>query len=134
MYSFLFSVLSECKGDVSSSRQALLEVGDHCYSGEVNLDFQQSLGITLNDIPTLVRTVQSQQDDFSYLCKASNIPPSSCFSGPIKEMEKVCHCIVWRIPQIHFPRRAIDRVCFAYIDRLVTLSSRRLRAIRLLCT
>ncbi|KAL3776808.1 hypothetical protein ACHAW5_006227 [Stephanodiscus triporus] len=94
MYSFLFSVLSDCRGDVTSSRQALLEVGDHCYSGEVDLDFQQ---VTLNDIPKLVRTVQSQQDKMAYLCKASNIPHSSCFRGPIKELEKARDFVIAEI-------------------------------------
>ena len=108
MYSFLFAVLSDCRGDVTSSRQALLEVGDHCYSGEVNLDFQQ---VTLNDIPNLVRTVQSQQDELAYLCKASNIPHSSCFHGPIKELEKVVASLfyAYRTPD-HFSPSPINTI------------------------
>jgi len=95
-YSFLFAVLSECQGDVSSSRQAFMEVADNCYSGEVEVQ-QLATGITLNDIPSLVRTLQSQQQDFSFLCKSSNIPQKSAFHGPINELNKARDFVIAEI-------------------------------------
>lgn len=94
-YSFLFAVLSECQGDVSSSRQAFMEVADNCYSGEVEVQ-QLATGITLNDIPSLVRTLQSQQQDLS-LCKSSNIPHKSAFHGPINELNKARDFVIAEI-------------------------------------
>jgi hypothetical protein len=96
-YSFLFAVLSECQGDVSSSRQAFMEVAGNCYSGEVEFQHLTKGITTLNDIPSLVRTFQSQQNDLSYLCKSSNIPPKSAFHGPIKELNKARDFVIAEI-------------------------------------
>lgn len=64
-----------------------MEVADFCYSGEVKL--KQLTTASLNDIPSLVRTLRSQQNDLSFLSKASNIPSKNAFYGPIKELNKV---------------------------------------------
>jgi len=73
-----------------------MEVADNCYSGEVEVQ-QLATGITLNDIPSLVRTLQSQQQDLSFLCKSSNIPHKSAFHGPIKELNKARDFVIAEI-------------------------------------
>ena len=73
-----------------------MEVAENCYSGEVEIH-QLTTAITLNDIPSLVRTLQSQQQDLSFLCKASNIPHKSAFHGPIKELNKARDFVIAEI-------------------------------------
>ena len=97
MYSQTYAVKttgSKCH-DEAVSREAFFQCGNHCYSGEILLGFQQAFGdLTLKEIPTLIPLVQRQQDSLSYLCDTSNIPTTSKFFEPVKQMEKWRHFVL----------------------------------------
>lgn len=81
---------SECHDEhcTKSSREVFFRCGNWCYAGEARLDFQHCFGMTLKDIPSIVPSLQRQQDDLAYLCSADRVPESSCFYGPLKELDK----------------------------------------------
>ena len=90
---------SECQGDSEQVlREAFFQCGNHCYTGQVEIDLQLAFGeLTLGDIPTLVPLVQRQQNDLTYLCNKSSIPTSSPFRETLKAMESALYFVVSEI-------------------------------------
>ncbi|KAL7554412.1 hypothetical protein ACHAWF_017861 [Thalassiosira exigua] len=87
----------EGRGD-STTKEALFQCGDNCHSGEIELRLQHAFGdATVKDIPALVPIVQRQQNDLSYLCDASDLPPSSSFRSPMTAMKKARDFIVGEV-------------------------------------
>jgi len=71
-----------------TSRHAFFQVGNHCYSGEIQLSLQHAFGgVTLKDIPTLIPLIIKQQSALTYLCDASKVPVSNQFHVSLNEME-----------------------------------------------
>jgi len=92
MYSQTYIVKSsETESNVKSggtSRHAFFQVGNHCYSGEIQLSLQHAFGgVTLKDVPTLIPLITKQQSALTYLCDSSKVPVSNQFYLSLNEME-----------------------------------------------
>jgi len=71
-----------------TSRNAFFQVGNHCYSGEIQLSLQHAFGrVILKDIPMLIPLIIKQQSALTYLCDASKVPVSNQFHVSLNEME-----------------------------------------------
>ena len=91
MYSQTYIVKSSTGSNVKSkgtSRNAFFQVGNHCYSGEIQLSLQHAFGgVTLKEIPTLIPLIIKQQSALTYLCDSSKVPVSNQFHLSLNEME-----------------------------------------------
>ena len=91
MYSQTYIVKSSTGNNVKSggtSRHAFFQVGNHCYSGEIQLSLQHAFeDVTLKDVPTLIPLIIKQQSALTYLCDSSKVPVSNQFHLSLNEME-----------------------------------------------
>ena len=75
-------------GGGGTSRHAFFQVGNHCYSGEIQLSLQHAFGgVFLKDIPSLIPLIIKQQSALTYLCDSSKVPVSNQYHLSLNEME-----------------------------------------------